>query len=153
LFCIYSTSIFWYPLVSIHAFPDETSGRKQSSLRGDETAVLGGRRISGFLVIPDGATPRHDFPTLEFSTFSKIIGQSGIEQYQGLIHPLAPKAPFGFIFAATLGSMGSNFNYVVPPEVIEKKEVAAWKFVYEEWQRKPSLGRYWFHVTHAEPLR
>jgi hypothetical protein len=88
----------------------------------------------------------------DFSTFSQIVDQSNVEQYQGLIHPQAPDVPFAFVSAAALDKRISGYLYIVPPEVIERKEVKAWRFKYKEWQRKPSLGPYWFYVTRAEPL-
>ena len=61
------------------------------------------------------------------------------------------KTPFGFIFAATIDLTGSDFRYIVPPAVIARKKV--WRFEYQQWQRKPEFGPYWFYVTHAEPLQ
>jgi hypothetical protein len=118
----------------------------------NEAVVFGGRRMSGFLVVPDGVPLRSDVPTVDFSTFSAILEQSGIEQYQGLVNPHAPETPFGFVYTPMLAGR-RNVLYIVPPEVMERKEVLAWRFDLEEWQRKPPYGPYWYLVTHAEPLR
>ena len=84
-----------------------------------------------------------------------MIARSGIETYQGLIHPDAPAVPFGFIAAPRVESdIGSDFQFIVPPEVLERHDVQAWRFTYKNWNQKgPTAGTYWFYVTHAEPLR
>lgn len=114
--------------------------------------VFGGRRMSGFLVVPDGAPLRVDVPTVSMSTFAEIVGASEIEKYQNLIHPDAPDAPFAFVFAPGLGRTISDYLYIVPSEVLERRDVAAWRFEVEDWQRTPQKGPCWFKVRRAEPL-
>jgi len=120
----------------------------------NEAIVFGDRRIVGFLVVADGTPLRNDIPTVHFSKFSRMIERSNIEFYQGLIHPEVPPLPFGFIFAPRLESnAGSGFQFIVSPEVLERGDVAAWRFKISEWQRKPPYGPYWFTVTSAESYR
>jgi hypothetical protein len=88
------------------------------------------------------------------STFIEIIRNSGIEIYQGLVTPIAPPTPFGFVISASLRhDGGSNYSFIVPPDVVERQDVRAWRFVVQDWQRKPNYGPYWFYVTRAEPLQ
>ena len=60
----------------------------------NSAVVLGGRRMSGFLVVPDDAALRKDVPTLHFSVFSKIIKNSKVEKnyHQGLLEYSGPTA-------------------------------------------------------------
>jgi hypothetical protein len=121
----------------------------------NEAIVFGGRRIAGFLIVEDGMPLRHDIATLHLSEFENIIKESNIETYQALIHPEVPPMPFGFIFAPRLEQdASSDYQFIVPPEVLEQKEIKAWRLHTKPWQ-KPGLvggGFYWFYVTHAEPL-
>ncbi|OSI90187.1 hypothetical protein [Bradyrhizobium canariense] len=119
-----------------------------------EAIVFGGPRMSGFLVINDDQPIRDDVPSLHLADFDAIIGQSGLEYYQGLIHPVLPPLPFGFVFAPRVEKGGSNLGvlYIVPPEVMERREVPAWHFNLKRWGDKNNgAGDYWFYVTKAEP--
>jgi hypothetical protein len=123
----------------------------------NEAIVFGGRRITGFLIVDDGTPLRHDIPTLHLSDFEEVIKESNIESYQELIHPQRPPVPFGFIFSPRLEQgLPSNHQFIVPPEVLGRREIRAWRFHTEERQKPGPLGGgffYWLYVTHAEPLR
>jgi hypothetical protein len=121
--------------------------------RQDEAFVFGGRQMSGFLVIEDGLPLRNDVPTLHLADFEAIVRQSGVELYQGLLHPMMPPLPFGFVFAPRLEKDYHSWHqYIVPAEVVERHDVAAWHFELKQWQKKPTAFAYWFYVTKAEPL-
>jgi hypothetical protein len=116
--------------------------------------VLGGKRMSGFLVVANGEPLRSDVPTIHLSDFEGMIAQSLVENYyQGLLHPVAPPLPFGFVFAPRLeAGILSDHQYIVPAKVMETPGVAAWRFKFEPWQHKPGLaGDYWVHVVEAVP--
>jgi len=120
----------------------------------DEAFVFGGRRMSGFLVVEDGLPLRSDVPTLHLADFEAIIKQSEVEFYQGLLNPVTPPLPFGFVFAPRLEKgVSSIYQYIVPAEVVESPNVPAWHFTLERWGYKPGGFEYWFYVTKAEPLR
>ena len=121
----------------------------------DEIVVAGGRKMSGFLVLADEAPLRADIPTLHFGDFEAQVAQSGVESYQGLVHPVSPALPFGFIFAAPVGTATTAPNiFIVPAEVMESRGVQAWHFLLAPWSHKTDAqGRYWFLVTRAEPAR
>jgi hypothetical protein len=119
----------------------------------DEAFVFGGRRMSGFLVVDGGMPLRNDVPSIHLSEFEAILRQTGVEQYQDLIRPVLPPLPFGFVFAPRLekGSLSSSL-YVVPSEVVERRDVPAWHFDLKRWDHKPGgHAEYWFYVTRAEP--
>jgi hypothetical protein len=118
-----------------------------------EAFVFGGRRMSGFLVVNEGMPLRKDVPSIHLSEFEGILRQTGVEQYQDLIHSGLPPLPFGFVFAPRLekGSVSSSL-YIVPPEVVERRDVPAWHFDLARWDHKPGgHAEYWFYVTRAEP--
>jgi hypothetical protein len=118
----------------------------------NEALVFGGRRISGFLVVEDDQPLRDDIPSLHLADFAAIIARSGVEYYQDLIHPNLPPMPFGFVFAPRVEkSAASGSLYIVPPEVLERREVPAWHFDLKPWGDRHGYGEYWFYVTKAEP--
>ena len=118
--------------------------------------------MSGFLVIADDQPLRGDVPSLHLADFDAIITQSGVEQYQDLIHPMLPPLPFGFVFAPRV-EKGSNSGllYIVPAEVVEYREVPAWHFDLKRWGETQNLkpwfdkqddyDDYWIFVTKAKP--
>ncbi|WP_322868070.1 hypothetical protein U7859_30210 [Bradyrhizobium ottawaense] len=119
----------------------------------DEAFVFGGRRMSGFLVVDNDQPLRMDIPSIHFADFAALTAQSGVEQYQDLLHPTPPNLPFGFVFAPALQrGYGSEPIYIVPPEVVERPDVPAWHFHVHMWgARYNDLRVYWFYVTEAEP--
>jgi hypothetical protein len=119
----------------------------------DEAIVFGGRRMSGFLIVDHDQPLRDNVPSLHPADFEAIIAQSGVESYKDLIHPTLPPLPFGFIFAPRVEKeVGSGVLYIVPAEVIERRDVPAWHFDLKRWGAEHSgYGDYWFYVTKAEP--
>ncbi|MCC8972243.1 glycosyltransferase family 39 protein [Bradyrhizobium brasilense] len=118
-----------------------------------ESFVFSGRRMSGFLVVEDSQPLREDVPTIHLSDFAAMVAQSGLEQYQGLVHPTVPPLPFGFVYAPRIKKgFGSEPLYIVPAEIVERREVQAWHFNLKPWgQKHNGAGVYWLYVTKAEP--
>jgi hypothetical protein len=120
----------------------------------NERFVFGGQRVTGVYVEADGAPLRSDVPSMHLSDFTDIVHQSGLEQYQDLVTPQAPPTPFGFIESPNLvEGTPTGQLYIVPPEVLLKKNIPAWHFVVENWGNEKGFGRYWFRVAKAEPLQ
>jgi hypothetical protein len=119
-----------------------------------EAFVLGGRRMTGFLIVADGQPLRSDIPSLHWADFDAIVSRNNMEGYQNLIHPVAPPLPFGFVFAPRLEKdVESLALFIVPAEVLERFSVPTWRFQVARWGYKPSPRHreYWFYVTKAEP--
>jgi hypothetical protein len=142
------------PWVAYRLSPTQAYGTVAQSAP-DEALVLGGRRMSGFLVVADDQPLRHDIPTLHLHDFATLIRLSDVEQYQGLLDPVAPATPFGFIYAPRLDShLLSARQFIVPLEVMERRDVPAWRFKIKPWQhKKGAQGDYWVYVTKAEPWK
>jgi hypothetical protein len=119
---------------------------------GSGADIFGGRRMAGFLVVADNAPLGHDVPTLHLKDFEQIITKSGVEGYQGLIHPEVPPLPFAFIFAPRISGVSSDYQFIVPPEVLQRKNVPRWRLQLKSWNRKEGMGQYWFFATSAQPL-
>jgi hypothetical protein len=133
--------------------PEMARGGMDIGLKPGEAAVFGGRRVTGFLVVEDGAPLRRDVATVHFSDFEAMIRRSGVETLQNLIHPVTPPLPFGFVFAPRLEKGVYSLNqFIVPAEVIERRDVPAWRFQLQRWGHK-GIGEYWYLVPRAEPMR
>ena len=133
---------------SIHTLVDAAPSYKEG-----EAFVFGGRRMTGFLVVEDGMPLRSDAPSIHLAQFETIIRESNVEFYQDLIHPVLPPLPFGFVFAPRVEKDASSlYQYIVPAEVVERRDVAAWHFDLKRWGYRPGgYGEYWFYVPKAEP--
>jgi hypothetical protein len=106
------------------------------------------------LVVDDNQPLSGVVPTFHFSRFAEFIKLSNVEFYQGLLHPQTPEVPFGFIWAPRLESGAqSDFQYIVPAEVMQRRDVSVWKFQVREWNRKEPYSSYWFFVDKAEAIR
>jgi hypothetical protein len=141
------------PWIAHRFSPISAMGGNSLVPKRDEAFVFGGRRMSGFLVVGDGLPLRSDVPTLHLAEFEAIIELSDVETYQGLLHPVTPPLPFGFVFAPRLekGAFGAN-QFIVPADVIERRDIRAWHFHLEPWHPKSNgFGELWFYVTKAEP--
>jgi hypothetical protein len=139
---------------TVHHFSSiQAQDKTTPAERENEAFVFGGRRMSGFLVVQNGLPLRSDVPSLHLSEFEAILEHSGLEYYQDLIHPVLPPLPFGFVFTPRVekGS-SSQYQYIVPPEVVERRDIGAWHFDLKRWGYRPGGdGEYWFYVTKATP--
>jgi hypothetical protein len=140
------------PWMAHHFFAMGRWANATALQKQDEAFVFGGRRMSGFLVVDGGMPLRNDVPSIHLSEFEALLRQTGVQQYQDLIRPVLPPLPFGFVFAPRLekGSLSSSL-YVVPSEVVERRDVPAWHFNLKRWDHKPGRVEYWSYVTKAEP--
>jgi hypothetical protein len=138
-----------------HKVSSANAARETPSGSGD-VFVFGGQKLFGFLVVADSDPLRTDVPTIHLSDFGKIVAEGGIEQYQELLHPVTPPLPFGFVFAPRLEhGLVNHLIYIVPPKVLERQDILAWRFKTAPWRDKPDansqVNYYWIYVTDATP--
>jgi hypothetical protein len=94
--------------------------------------------MSGFLLIEDGLPLRSDVSALHVADFDFIIEQSDVKSYQGLLYPVRPPLPFGFDFAPRLeNGVDSHSDFIVPADVMDRRDARAWRFRIEPWRHKP----------------
>jgi hypothetical protein len=149
---------FSVPWFAHRLSPIETLTGGALPRREGEAIIFGGRRITGFLIVPDDAPLRANVATLRLSEFERIVQKSGVEAtYQALLHPETPPLPFGFVTSPRLEkATPSGYDFIVPAEVVERPEVRAWRLKITNWQGPTGplgYGPYWFYATHAEPLQ
>jgi hypothetical protein len=141
------------PAVS-HVIYKRIVPRVDRPVGGSNDMWIWGRYQSGFLVVADGAPLETTVPSLHFSEFRAIVNASLIETYQGLLTPASPPLPFGFIAAPRLDDANSEYKFIVPPVVLERRDVGVWRLTVEEWRRTTmEYGPYWYRVTDATAVR
>jgi hypothetical protein len=117
-----------------------------------QTALMfGGRRMTGWLVVADDVPLRKDIAAIHASDFEAIVRQSGVEDQQSLLRPQSPPLPFGLVYAPRTAGNSYLGLFIVPAEVMERRDVPAWRFTIERWP--PSSTSSWYHVVTAEPQR
>ncbi len=137
---------------SVYLTPEFAELSKKDRNAGEQFA-FGGARMTGLLVVADGEPLRKDVPTLHVSDFANIVRQSGIEIYQGLVTPVPPPLPFAFVESPDLvPGDPTTYKFIVPPDVLLRKDVPAWRFDTTSFSKMPNSGSYWFMVTRADPL-
>ena len=110
------------------------------------------RSIEGFLLIADDA-PAPDAPFLRASRFADIVTQIRVErEYGNFVAPVTHVAPKAVFWATLRGQEGQTAPlFIGPPEVMTRRGVRAWRFVFSEpdWKTKNSPLRI---VEQAEAL-
>ena len=115
--------------------------------------VTGGRRMSGFIVIPDGTPRSYEVPELHVSEFVKIVRKSHLESDFGpFLDEVLLRVPFAFIGTGRMD--GANFSniYIVPGEILERKDVWAWQFTVRNWAPGEKRWSILTDVVTAEPI-
>lgn len=143
------------PWISHRVSPAPAVAGSALPLQPNDVLVYGGKRMAGFLIVADGEPLRADIPSIHLSDFSAIVAMTGVEEVsQGLLHPVMPALPFGFVFAPrTEPGAPTHRLFIVPAEVMERRDVPAWRFTTAPWNHKKDVkGNYWVNVTAATPL-
>ena len=93
----------------------------------DEAIVLGSGRITGFVIIADGATPPRSVPSLDFTEFRKLVEYARLEEEFGpFVAEIASKLPIALVGVGRLDTNDQSHTYVAPPVVLERRDVWAW---------------------------
>jgi hypothetical protein len=101
----------------------------------DEHVVPGGRRLTGFLVLPDNASRPHTIPALLLSEFAELIRLTHLENEFGpFMNILAKQVPFAFVTSARLDKPNQLNLYIAPPAVLQDRSVWAWRLILRDWQ-------------------
>lgn len=115
--------------------------------------VFGGARMTGVLVVADGAKRDPRVPTVHVSEFARMVERSGIEGYQNLVTPAPPPTPFAFVLSPSL-VLGepTTHQFIAPPELLTRRDVKAWRLETTDFGKKEGGFGYWLLVTKATPL-
>jgi hypothetical protein len=113
----------------------------------NEHVVAGGKKITGFIVMPDGTSPPVATASLPLSEFRKLIQYTRLENEFGpFLEEVAREVPFAFVSAPRLDGKSHWSFYIAPPAVLEQRDVWAWRLTLG--QRTPPQAP-WRSLQHA----
>lgn len=125
-----------------------------TSLNGNDHVIIGGRALTGFLVVPDGAPRAVSVPTLRVSEFTRLVEASKIETTAGpFATELAARAPFALVLGVRLDDRGETSLYAASPDILKQSAVRAWRLAVRP--RGPT-DAHWhglFEASTTEPIR
>jgi hypothetical protein len=115
--------------------------------------VTGGIRMTGFLVIPDGEAEPRSVPVMRASEFARMVRATHLEgDFGPFLNQLLPRVPFAFVGAGRVDGPNHTNIYIVPPEVLGRKDVWAWRFTTRRWAEGERPWSTLRDVVAAEPL-
>ena len=102
--------------------------------RNEEEIVLGGRRLTGFLVIPDAEPRPVAVPALHLSQFVELVRMTRLEDEFGpFLEHVMGRTPFALVVGGRLDAENQSNIYIAPPIVLEQRDAWAWRFTLREW--------------------
>jgi hypothetical protein len=91
--------------------------------------VAGGRWPTGFLVIADKTARPAWAPSMHYSDFFAMVRRLGLESETGaFVESALARLPFAFMTAPDIDIRGSTAIFIAPPEVLQRRNVEAWRF-------------------------
>jgi hypothetical protein len=117
----------------------------------NEHVVAGGKKITGFIVIPDGTSPPVATASLPLSEFKKLIQYTRLENEFGpFLEIVGREVPFAFVAAPRLDSKSYWSFYIAPPAVLEQREVWAWRLTLGQGTSAQTPWRFLQHAVAAQ---
>jgi hypothetical protein len=115
--------------------------------------VTGGRHMTGFLVVPDGETRPRSVPVMRASEFAKMVRTTPLEgDFGPFLDQVLQRVPFAFVGAARIQGPNITTIYIASPEVLERKDVWAWRFTGRSWAEGEKPWSLLRDVVAADPL-
>ena len=115
--------------------------------------VTGGRRMSGFLVVPDGEAGSRSVPMMQVSEFARMVRAVPLEgDFDPFLDRVLPRVPFAFVGAGRMYGPNNTNIYIVPPEVLERHDVWGWRFTTRSGAEGKKPWSVLRDVIAAEPL-
>ena len=94
----------------------------------EETIILGGQTIAGFLILPDGSERPINIPSTYYADFRTIAEANAfVRDYTFNIDELQIKPPFAFVFGLRLNT-GCCY-YITSADVLTNQTAAAWRLI------------------------
>ena len=134
------------PLALIAVRSDKDSSPIAAASPG-EVIISRQRPLTGFMVVADSAEPLRTVPSIAFSKFREFL-EAG-QFLQATPMERFPPVPFGFLYPAEMPrNMRVYQSLVVPPEVILRDDVRAWRLKVAPLNDVEA----WVQATQAEPI-
>jgi hypothetical protein len=130
-----------------HRFPPVSSELTYAAQANEgEALVLGGRQMSGFLVVDNDKPLPANVAAIHLDAFEAIVRDAGITE--SLLRPVKPPTPFGFVYAPRLERLVEGpSEFIVPAAMMEHPQVRAWRLSIRPLQAGSSQ---WFLAEKGE---
>jgi hypothetical protein len=93
-----------------------------------EQATLLGRTLTGFVVIPDGATRPKNVPALYAADFANLVRDTNMEgDYGKFLDDSMKHIPFAFVTGMRANYYGYEELYIAPLEILTEPKAEAWR--------------------------
>jgi hypothetical protein len=122
-------------------------------LAANEQVVLGGRAITGFLVVPDGSARPISVPALHASDFINLLRLGGIEGDFGPAQALVERAPFALVWSPRIDQQDPSSIFLAPPGILLEPDAWAWRLTMGERPRSENPGVVWKEAVAVQRLR
>jgi hypothetical protein len=118
----------------------------------NERIVLGGRSITGFLVLPDAADRPTAVPSLHLSDFVSLLRVGGAAGDFGPAQAFAERVPFALVWSPRIDREAKTDIYVAPPRILQEPDAWAWRLkMPEQPSRDPRVV--WKEAIAVQSLR
>jgi hypothetical protein len=117
-----------------------------------ERIVLGGRSITGFLVLPDGSARPTSIPSLHLSDFIRLVRLGGTESDFGPARAFAGRVPFALVWSPRIDREDPTTIYVAPPRILQEPDAWAWRLSMRQ-QPSENPGAIWKEAIAVQSLR
>ena len=119
-----------------------------------ENVILGGRFVTGFLVVADGTPVLPNVVRFHASDFIYLMHVSAVEtEFRLTAQEIRARVPFAFIWAPRLDKPTDQYSiYVAPPVILDRPDVTAWRLRLHDWATARKPVPYIQNAIVAEPL-
>jgi len=115
---------------------------------------MGGRFMTGFLVVGDGRRLSPNVASLHVSDFVKMVHSNPIGKELGLTtDAVFARVPFAFVWGPSLDPIGYWKYIIAPPFILERQDVFAWRLQLGRWPATKMSTGFLQNAIAAEPLR
>jgi hypothetical protein len=103
-------------------------------------AILVGRTLTGFAILPDDAPFPKIIPAMHASDFRRIAARIGIERdFGNFVDAAIQHVPFAFVTAARMDQLGSEQLFIAPVQILSEPRATAWKVTFGQDIRPPLI--------------
>lgn len=97
------------------------------------TTIVGGARITGVVIVPDGSPRPADLPTVTLGDFARLLAAVMKDDFDvpGLLTVVRERAPVALVMAQPLQGK-SPLYLLAPPSLLARRDVGLWRLTEEK---------------------
>ena len=126
---------------------------KPATTQADESVIVGGRFVAGFLVVADESSLPPNVASLHASDFIKLLQSTSLGNELRLnAADIRARVPFALIWAPRLNMSYQIYSYVAPSAVLERKDITTWHLRLRHRSADEPPWLFYEDAIAAEPL-